>query len=47
MDKKIDLRKEAGAKKLFAMTTTQKIIVFDEMSIPPPPLQKDNGPSLR
>jgi hypothetical protein len=35
----------AGAKKLFATTTTPKqIVCVDEMSIPP--LQKNNGPSL-
>jgi hypothetical protein len=40
------LQKEAGAKKLFAMTTTPKnIVCVDEMSILPPP--KNNGPSLR
>jgi hypothetical protein len=45
MDKKICLQKEAGAKKLFATTTTpKKIVCIDEMSIPP--LQKNNGPSL-
>jgi hypothetical protein len=45
MDKKNCLQKEAGAKKLFATTTTpKKIVCVDEMSIPP--LQKNNGPSL-
>jgi hypothetical protein len=45
MDKKNCLQKEAGAKKLFATTTTpKKIVCVDEMSIP---LQKNNGPSLR
>jgi hypothetical protein len=45
MDKKNCLQKEAGAKKLFAATTTpKKIVCVDEMSIPP--LQKNNGPSL-
>jgi hypothetical protein len=44
MDKKNCLQKEAGAKKLFATTTTpKKIVCVDEMSIPP--LQKNNGPS--
>jgi hypothetical protein len=37
MDKKNCLQKEAGTKKLFAMTTTQKkIVCIDEKSIPPP-----------
>jgi hypothetical protein len=40
------LQKEADAKKLFATTTPKKIVGVDEMSIPPPPLQKNNGPSL-
>jgi hypothetical protein len=45
MDKKNCLQKEAGAKKLFATTTTPKqIVCVDEVSIPP--LQKNNGPSL-
>jgi hypothetical protein len=35
MDKKNCLQKEAGAKKLFATTTTpKKIVCVDEMSIP-------------
>ena len=46
MDKINCLQKEAGAKKLFATTTPKKIVCLDEMSIPPPPLQKNNGPSL-
>ena len=46
MAKKYCLQKEAGAKKLFATTTTpKKIVCVDEMSIPP--LQKNNGPSLK
>ena len=45
MDKRNCLQTEAGAKKLFATTTTpKKIVCVDEMSIPP--LQKNNGPSL-
>jgi hypothetical protein len=36
MDKINCLQKEAGAKKMFAMTTTpKKIVCVDEMSIPP------------
>ena len=45
--KKIVCRKMQPEKKLFAQTTTQKKIVCLEKIFIPPPLQKNNGPSLK